>query len=647
VRGDTDRVAAADGRSGPPGDSALLAIEPGTGDLVSRAARAGSLVEVHALLAPLRDMAGVLDARFALADPVPVPVPGLADAGEAGVVATRAVGTPVWRQVLRVELADAEAHRAVAAAIDAIADAAGRALRLPCRPVPEPSTAAPPLYHSITRSARALIMVVDPARGWTPMSESFGTLLGYDRAEPPQTALIDLVHPEDQPAALATFIAACGGRDPAGAIDLRLRTATGQWRRFEFAVRNFVGVPDTGVIAFFGLDVTNQRAAERAVRVERGRLFSLVETLRDGIVLIDEHERVTIANDAFRRLLRPGESVPLGAGREWSQLLAHLQSGFAEGGVATARLRDVVAARRAVVGEEVALDDGRVLELDFVPLESDGGSRGTLIHLRDVTSRVAVRRGLEERNRSLAEAAAMNNQFVATVAHELRGPLSSVVAFAHLLGDAGSGLLSPDQRTYLDVIDRNANRLLRLIEDLLLLSRLESHTLQLRPGPVRPAELVRAAVAERVPAAEAAGLRLAVDAADGPELTCDEMRVHQVLDNLVGNAMKFTPAGGSVTVRARPAAGGWQIEVADTGVGIPAGDLARVFSAFFRGSNTTAAVGRPAAPGTGLGMVVSRAIVELHGGTIQVASTEGEGTTVSVWLPARPVKRTEVDRERA
>jgi signal transduction histidine kinase len=331
----------------------------------------------------------------------------------------------------------------------------------------------------------------------------------------------------------------------------------------------------------------------------------------------------------------------------WGRLLAQLQGGFAEGATDAARLRDIVTARRAVTGEEIGLDDGRVLELDFVPLDSEGGSRGTLVHLRDVTSRVAVRRGLEERNRSLAEAAALNNQFVATVAHELRGPLSSVVSFAHLLGDGGSGSLNPDQRTYLDVIDRNAIRLLRLIEDLLLLSRLESRTLQLRPAPVRLPELVRAAVTERVPAAEAAGLRLVVEAADGPELVCDETRIHQVLDNLLNNALKFTPAGGEVTVRAQPTATDWQLEVADTGVGIPAADLARVFSAFFRGSNTVTAVGRAAPPGTGLGLVVSRAIVELHGGNIQVASTEGVGSTVTVSLPVRPVRRTEVDRERA
>jgi PAS domain S-box-containing protein len=622
VRGDTDRVTAE--------------VEaPAVGDLLSRAERAVTMVDVQALVDELRRLPGVIDAAITAADTV-------APLALATHVATRPIGAQAWQQVLRVEVVDAATHRLTRGPVDAIADAAGRALRVLCRPAPELSAPPPPLYRAITRYARALIVIVDPARGWTPMSESFASLLGYDRHHPEVTNLIDMIHPEDQPGAVATYVTACAGNNPPGCVDLRLRTATGQWRRFEFATRSFVTEPGAGVVAYFGVDVTVQRAAERALRVERGRLFSLVETLRDGILLLDEHDRLTVANAAFRRILRLTEPVQIGTDRGFARLLAQLQGTFADGAATAARLRDIVAARRAVMGEEVGLDDGRVMELDFVPLESEGGPRGTLVHLRDVTSRVAVRRGLEERNRSLAEAAAMNNQFVATVAHELRGPLSSVVAFAHLLGDAGSGLLTEDQRTYLDVIDRNSNRLLRLIEDLLLLSRLESRTLQLRPAPVLLPDLVRAAVAERVPTAEAAGLRLIVEVTDGPELICDETRVHQVIDNLLNNALKFTPPGGEISVRARAAveADCWHLEVADSGVGIPAGELGRVFSAFFRGSNTGAGFGRPAPPGTGLGLVVSRAIVELHGGAIQVASTEGVGTTVTVSLPVRPVRRT-------
>jgi len=225
-----------------------------------------------------------------------------------------------------------------------------------------------------------------------------------------------------------------------------------------------------------------------------------------------------------------------------------------------------------------------------------------------------------------------SDTFVPTVAHELRGPLSSVVAFAHLLGDPGSGGLTDDQRTYLDVIDRNANRLLHLIEDLLLLSRLEAGTLPLKLAPVRVPALVEAVVTDRAPAADAAEIALSWDLLDGPELVCDEARVQQVLGNLLANALAFTPVAGRVGVTARPSSDGWQLVVSDTGVGIPAPEQSKLFSPFFRASNVAAA-GRSLTPGAGLGLMISRAIVELHGGRIEVASTEGVGTTVTVSLP--------------
>jgi len=248
----------------------------------------------------------------------------------------------------------------------------------------------------------------------------------------------------------------------------------------------------------------------------------------------------------------------------------------------------------------------------------------------DVTTARADERALHaELARLRAADTDGDSTFVPTVAHELRGPLSSVVAFAHLLGDPAGGELTEDQRTYLDVIDRNANRLLRLIEDLLLLSRLQSGRLPLQPAPVRVPAIVEPVIADHEDAAGAAGVTLGWDCADGPELVCDEARIQQVLANLLGNALKFTPAGGRIDVSAAPAGGGWRLAVADTGVGIPAAEQPRLFSPFFRASNAAARTGTP---GAGLGLLISRAIVELHGGTIEVASTEGVGTTVTVSL---------------
>jgi PAS domain S-box-containing protein len=630
LRGETDRLV----------DTGL--IEGAVVDLVVRAANATTVVDAQRLVAQLRGFSGIRSAEIVSAlTPV---------VGELDLLERLPVGPAQWGQELRVEFSAAPARTGLIAAAAEIAAAADRALAQPCRAVPPPPMLGSPLAWAITTGARAMILTVDPGRGWSALSDSFGTVLGYDRHRPPDYRIIDLIHPDDRPAAVAMFLTCCAGRHPSGTVDLRLCTAAGRWRTIEVAARSFVEDAEVGAVVFFGIDVTRQRETERTALVERQRLARLVETMGDGLLLLDDQGRVGLANLAAHRLLDTGLAGPGGERHDdpldWAAVIGRAIERLGADSARVERLREAFRLRHAIIGEEIPFDDGRVLEIDLVPVAGPGESdSGTLVHIRDVTARVAVRRGLEERsrgleerNRALIEATALNNEFVASVSHELRGPLSSVVAFSHLLGDATTGDLSEDQRTYLDVIDRNANRLLRLIEDLLLLSRLEARTLQLKPMPTRLPDLLAVAVAERTPAALAAGLDLVLDCAEGPELVCDDTRVHQVVDNLVSNAVKFTPSGGRVTVRAGPGDDGWTIAVADSGVGIPAADLPRLFSAFFRGSNVAAAVGRQVMPGTGLGLVVSRAIVELHGGGISVASTEGVGTTVTLSLPSRPAR---------
>jgi PAS domain S-box-containing protein len=244
----------------------------------------------------------------------------------------------------------------------------------------------------------------------------------------------------------------------------------------------------------------------------------------------------------------------------------------------------------------------------------------------------AAQRELEEHNAELAELAAMKNEFVAIVSHEMRSPLTAVVSFSHLLGDPEQGPLTARQQEFVEVIDRNAVRLLRLIDDLLLLTRIESGGLPLMLGIGSPAELVRTAAADHALAAEAAGVKLDCEVTEGEFAEYDEVRLHQVLSNVLGNALKFSARGGTVRLSAHPAADGWLIEIRDEGIGIPEVEIDRLFSPFVRGSNA----GRRGVPGTGLGLVVSRAIIDVHGGSLDVDSTEGEGTTVRIRIPLRP-----------
>ncbi|MFF5186194.1 ATP-binding protein [Streptomyces sp. NPDC000345] len=222
------------------------------------------------------------------------------------------------------------------------------------------------------------------------------------------------------------------------------------------------------------------------------------------------------------------------------------------------------------------------------------------------------------------------SDFLSTVSHELRTPLTSIVGYIELLKDEETGPLTPAQRHMLDVVDRNANRLRALIEDLLTLSRIESGAFNSRKEPVDLVRLVTSAADAVRPAAEAASVTLETHCPSRPlVLQADSDQLDRVLMNLLSNAVKFTPKGGKVTVRADAWDGDAVLTVSDTGIGIPAEEQERLFQRFFRASNATDA----AIPGTGLGLTIVRTIVANHGGEMEVDSAEGRGTTFTARLP--------------
>jgi signal transduction histidine kinase len=210
----------------------------------------------------------------------------------------------------------------------------------------------------------------------------------------------------------------------------------------------------------------------------------------------------------------------------------------------------------------------------------------------------------------------------------MRTPLTSIISFSELLRSEAAGLSSDGER-FLGIIERNADRLLRLIDDLLMLNRLEAGGLPLELSKVSLPELAAEAVRGAAPVAAKSEVTLHLDAGDGPAVPADPRRLGQVLDNLIGNAVKFSRVGGLVRVQVRYLRGTWRIDVADTGIGIPPDEAARLFGAFVRGSNARIA----GLPGTGLGLAIVKSLVEMHGGHVGVDSVLGQGTTFSVFLP--------------
>jgi PAS domain S-box-containing protein len=273
-----------------------------------------------------------------------------------------------------------------------------------------------------------------------------------------------------------------------------------------------------------------------------------------------------------------------------------------------------------------------------MPLRDERGEIiGTFGITRDITAQIRAEQGLARQagelgaqNERLRELDRLKDEFVALVSHELRTPLTSIIGYIQLLRDERASGLDTDH--FAEVIERNAERLLRLVGDLLFLSQMQSGRLALELRGTDLAGLAAEAVEEARPEAARKHVGLTLSATPVPRITVDPTRIAQLLGNLVSNAVKFTPEGGKVEVTLAADGGEAVLSVADTGIGIQAADRERIFERFFR----TEAATQRVIPGSGLGLTISRAIVDAHQGTITVRSDGEHGSTFTVRLPLAP-----------
>ena len=239
---------------------------------------------------------------------------------------------------------------------------------------------------------------------------------------------------------------------------------------------------------------------------------------------------------------------------------------------------------------------------------------------------------LEQQNRAIQEANRLKTEFVSMVSHELRTPLTSIQGYAELLLEDDQ--IAEAQRESLTIVKKNSDRLLGLINDLLDLSRMEAGKIDLHRTSLDLARLIREVAGSLRPLIEAKRQRLRLDLGDAlPAVWADADRVTQILTNLISNAYKYTLVEGSITVAARRDDGFVRVDVSDTGIGLSPEDQAQLFTKFFRAHDRSPQAGG----GTGLGLVITRSLVELHGGRITVSSAPGQGSTFTFSLPALEV----------
>jgi PAS domain S-box-containing protein len=467
------------------------------------------------------------------------------------------------------------------------------------------------------------------------VSPAIVDLLGYSLDEwRANTQLFEsIVHPVDRERVLGAITRAKTGMDPYDA-EYRLihKNGTIVWVQDRaVTVRDARG--DRLHWQGFLVDVTARKEAEARYRtlVEQLPLITYIDTPYS----IDE--AAAYVSPQIEQIL--GHSL-----EEW-----HSNPGFFIEHLHPEDRERVREAQRAARQNAEPLDleyrfiaaDGRVVWLkdSYTIVRDESGkpwyTQGFAV---DITARKQAERDREalltqaqEQNDRLRKLDRMKDEFIALVSHELRTPLTSICGYLELLLQDDVMADLPDaQLNWLEVIDRNAERLLRLVEDLLLAAQTSAGTLALEKSDLDVAAVVAQAVQASAPVAAARGIELTSSTEPLPASSGDRLRIGQVIDNLISNALKFTPGGGRVEVRAYAHRSAVRIEVADTGMGISDDEQGQLFERFFR----TARAQEEAIPGVGLGLSISKAIVEAHDGRISVRSAEGVGTTFFVDLPA-------------
>lgn len=354
---------------------------------------------------------------------------------------------------------------------------------------------------------------------------------------------------------------------------------------------------------------------ERLANVLRAVLDSTV----DGILLSDAEGNVQLANRPLLTLTRDLGMSFEGTVVDRLLSVADRMADPDEYRAAMQRLR--TSRDESTFDEFEDVESGRVFQGFTAPVRDDrGGFLGRVWTLREVTQQRELDR--------------LKDDFVATVSHELRTPLTSMMGFLEMIREGEAGELNDEQTRFLSIVYRSSERLQRLVGDLLFVARLDANGLQLQFSDVDVQAVASDVVESTSALARARSLELVTELDAVPPVTGDRERILQLVTNLVSNAIKFTPAGGTITVRTAIEDDHVVVEVEDNGIGIPVAEQARLFQRFFRSSTAT----EQAIPGTGLGLVISKAIAEAHGGSISVRSRPGEGTCFHVELPLSPAE---------
>jgi two-component system cell cycle sensor histidine kinase PleC len=504
-------------------------------------------------------------------------------------------------------------------------------------------------FRLAVEAARCGIWEWDLVAGELYMSDITGVMLGWGGGGvAPTVQVLERVAPEHRERLRQAIAAAMAH----GAFDVSFRV-----QRLEGAVwvdargQAVGGAGPSGFTRLVGvaLDVTEERIAQVRAQAAEVRLQGAIESVPEAFVLWDRQERLVLCNQNFRRffaleprLLKPG--APRGAVERLMRAAFRGEPPTMQG--AEAREAELNDGRWVTLAERRTADGGYVVTcVDVTQLKHQEEGRrlneealqGAVVGLeraRAEADELAQKYAAEKIRAESANRA--KSEFLANMSHELRTPLNAINGFSEMMvGEMFGPLGDEHYKTYAQDILNSGQHLLALINDVLDMSKIEAGKLNLRFEPVRLDELAEDTLRLIKNRAETAGLMVAIDVPALPDVEGDYRALKQVLLNLLSNAVKFTPRGGRIVLKAE----GWRdnmgervkVSVTDTGIGIAAQDLVRLARPFEQIESQHSKTQQ----GSGLGLALSKSLIEMHGGMLEIESQPGLGTTVSFLLPVR------------
>jgi PAS domain S-box-containing protein len=470
-------------------------------------------------------------------------------------------------------------------------------------------------------------------------SPRYHEILGYQPGELPERyeAWEAALHPDDREEAVRDFSRFMASEGQVYEGEYRLRAKSGDWvwirERAKIVERDIDGRPLRVVGA--QMDITARRRAEEQLRAQEERLRAALSASLTGTYRWDIATNRLQSDENMSRLIG---------------LPGHLASGSLQhfyDRVHPDDRENVLAATERCVreGSDFRMDYRIVLSNGAVRWIAESGKLfvdavGAPSYMTGACTDITDRKLAEEevaRSRDRAEAASRaKSEFLANMSHELRTPLNAIIGFSDAMLGGYAGDLTPKQAEYATDINASGQHLLKIVNDVLDLSKIEAGKLDLSFESLQLTDTISVCVGLMQSRAEATGLQLVIDLPDSPTTVwADELRLRQILLNILSNAVKFTPAGGQVTVSAVPTEDMVRITVADTGIGMKPTDVTVALEPFRQVDGSLAR----RYEGTGLGLPLVKSLTEMHGGTLEIETSLGKGTSVAVSLPQRRPQR--------